>query len=530
MLHDSDVLVLPATANSVESALARGGSVTIVRRWSKTVVEAMVDQGEFRRDSMDEIDDAMVSHESLNGMRDLPKEMCRAVGIRAKGKHAIILETWKMFPLGDDGRYSEKGTRRLCRVWLGIDRRQFGAKRNPHWNDRCPLLSCAVEKLPGSFKGKSPVEVLAPMQYEANDAANEAADADHFGAMPIIARAPGEGNAPLILNLAAVWDVDPNKIKFMEFPDLTERAVSRIVRATTAIFQSLGVNPSMLPQQSSSSGGKASQARVAQEQQVDLLTTAEAVSVVDEGILTPAVEWVVDLDHQFRDGDLTVRAFGEMGVRAAMIDVPPLQNRTRYQFSWCGAEQAKMNVAMQQQGTAFINILRGMRQDLMAEGYSLHLGPMLERASVNIFGPMTGSLILTDRRRELTVPPDIEDEMMVEGHDVPVHPLDNDAEHLQKHMKMAQETGDPHGVIRVHVALHLTQLQAKNAAMVKAQMAGQMGVPGGAGPGVAGTPRGGAPPRQGAQPAGPRLIKQAPGAVPQDQMPRNGAVVMPRKA
>ena len=55
------------------------------------------------------------------------------------------------------------------------------------------------------------------------------------------------------------------------------------------------------------------------------------------------------------------------------------------------------------------------------------------------------------------------------------------------------------------------------------QPKGQPGSPGGAGPGVAGSPR------PGAQPAGPRLIKQAPGAINQDRMAAAGSVSMPRK-
>lgn len=532
VLHDSDVLVLPHTADSVEQALQCGGSVTVVWRWSDENVDGLEEAGEIRADQVEALKASKLGEADIPGLSDLGKRLVKAVGIRGKGSHIVGLETWTMLPLNKEGAFSEKkGKRRLCRAWFGINRQQLGAKRNPFWNDRCPLLSAPLEKVAGVFKGKSPVEPLAPVQYEANDAANERADVDHYGAMPIIAdgRDGGTTNAPLILNLAAVWKVKPGELQFMEFPDLSGRAKARITDAYQVIFQTLGVNPAMLPQQTSST--RRNQAQVAQEQAVDLLTTAEAVSVVAETILDPLAAWVVDLDHQFRDRELTVRAYGELGIRAEMIDVPPLQNRARYQFSWCGAEQAKLNMAMQQQGTALLNIARGMQQQLQSEGYQLRVGPGLERAFINVFGPQTGALMLIDQRRNLTVEAALEDQMLAEGHDVPVHPLDNDAEHLQKHMALAQETQDPNGNIRVHIANHLKQLTAKNQAMVAAQSGGAMGmgapgVPGGAGRGVAGTPRPGMP-QPGAQPGQSHALKLPPGAVHPDQMPRQGGGVVP---
>lgn len=529
VLHDSDVLILPATADSVEDALMCGGAVVIVRRWSKDDVQRMTDSGEIRRDETTDIDGEMLDAAGMGsspGLSDIAKQLVKAVGIRTKGPHALVFETWTMLPLNDSGEFAKDGTKRLCRVWFGVNRQQLGAKRNPYWNDRCPLMSVPVEKVAGVSKGKSLIEALAPLQWEANDAANERADADHYGAMPIIMRKPGEGNSPLVLNLAAIWDTDPNTTKFAEFPDLSQRARARVQDATTLIFQSLGVNPAMLPQQTGKPGTKRSQGEIALEQSVDLLTTAEAVSVVSEGILDPVAAWVIDLDHQFRDADLTVRAYGEMGVLAEMIDVPPIQNRKRYQFIWCGAEQAKLNVAMMQSGTQLINVARGMAQQLQAEGYQLRLGPILERAFVNVFGPQTGSQVLVDQRRQLTVQPELENEMLQNGFAVPVHVLDDDAAHIQAHVPLLQQTSDPHGNIRVHVQEHLKQQGLKNAAMAQQQLkarAGAQGVPGGGGPGVAGTPR------PGAMPAQQRPAQQPPGARHADQMPAAGVVQMPRK-
>lgn len=524
VLHDCDVLVLPASADSIEDALQSGGSVTIVRRWSKAKIEAMIAEDAIRSEEGDDLTETM-GKVTQDG-QDIEKSLAEDIGITKKGKEAVVWETWAMLKLGDKG-YSEKGTRRLCRVFFGPSDTALGCKRNPHWNDRCPLLSVPVEKIAGVFKGKSLVEPIASMQYEANDAINEGADAAAYSALPIVARDPEMGNGPMILNLAAIWDIKPESVKFLTFPDLTPRAITRVQMATQGIFQSLGVNPAMMPQQTGRPGAKRNQAEVAMEQSVDLLTTAEAVSVLEEGIFTPACAWMVDLDYQFRDDEITVRMYGEMGHKAEMQKVAPLQNRNGFAFVWRGSEQAKMNAMMLQQGTAALNVARGLAPQLAAEGVQLKLAPIVERWISQIFGPVLGARVIVDQRDQLTLDPEGENEMMSDGFEVPIHPLDDDNQHLPSHMRDMQEGGDPHGTKRVHVQMHLRQKQAKAQAAAMMQMRQMMQQQGG---GQSGGGQGGpGMPQPGAAPAGPRLLKQAPGAVHHDQMPRAGAVPMPRR-
>ena len=45
VLHDADVLILPVTACSVDDAIAQGGSVTILRHWSKGRIRQAVSDG-----------------------------------------------------------------------------------------------------------------------------------------------------------------------------------------------------------------------------------------------------------------------------------------------------------------------------------------------------------------------------------------------------------------------------------------------------------------------------------------------------
>ncbi len=517
VLHDCDVLVLPATVDSIEEALEVGGSVTIVRRWTRAKIDQMEDSGAIGSAQAKQLRDEMTKVADTG--RDQEKRLAEHVGIHAKGGMATAWETWHKLPLAEGGGYSEKGTPRLARIFFGPNRVPLGVKRNPHWNDRCPLLSCATEKVSGVFKGPSLIAPVSSIQYEANDAVNEGADAATLSAAPIVTRDTQAYNGPLVYNVGAVWDIPPDAVKLLTFPDLTPRAQVRVQMAIQQIFQTLGVNPSMLPQQMRA--GKPNQAQVAQEQAVDLLTTAEAVKVLEEGILTPAMGWAVDLDYQFRDKDIMVRQFGDMGVMAAMEEVAPLQNRHGFSFVWRGGEQVKQTAMMQQQGTSWINVLKGMRQELMQEGMALRLAPLLEAGTQNIFGPFQASRTLVDMRAQMTLDTQMEIALMLDGFQTHPKPMDNDQEKIQAFHQALQQ-GDPHGTIRLRLAEQMQAMQAKAQAQMMQQMQQQM-----QGGGPPGGPR---QPQPGATPAGPHAPPRQPGAVHPDQGPASGVVPMPRRS
>ena len=546
VLHDADVLVLPATSDSIEEALEAGGSVTIVRRFSKEALKDLVARedldvtlgGERDKEAGDYAVFA-VSPE-MTGLRDQEKSLARDVGVKVRGKHGILFEVWQKVPLSEKGKFDEDGEFELCKTWYALSRDPLSLKRNPHWNDRCPLLSEPVEKQAGVFKGKSQVEAIAELQYESNDAANERADVDHMSAMPIILKEAGD-NAPMLLAKGAIWEYDKGgrPPAFATFPDLSGRGTTRVMDARALIQSSLNVNPAMMPM--SAGRSKQNQAEVQAQQQIELLNTSEEVDVLD-ALLTEMVERIIDYDHQYRDREVTIQMFGELGVRAEMIPVEPYRNRAAVDFTWIGSSIIRMNQAMAQNGTAWINVVRGMADQLKQEGLELSLGSLLEYQAAQIFGPVMARKTLRDLRHELSVDPEIENEMLNWGHEVPINQMDNHQKHIMSHMRDQQENGDPHGTVRVHILWHNKALMAQQQQMMQQQMQAMMqrgapGVPGGAGPGVAGTPRpgglhpggprvAGTPP--GAIPAQPRLLKAPPGRIPQTS-PMLAGQVPPRR-
>jgi hypothetical protein len=357
--------------------------------------------------------------------------------------------------------------------------------------------------------------------------AQQAADSATYSMLPIVMTDPAKNprTSTMILNLAAVWEIDPNSTRFVEFPKLWQDGIQQIQATTSQIFQAMGVNPSMLPQQTGRPGVKRNQAEVALEQNVDILTTNQASSIVEENILTPMLGLWVDYDHQFRDRDATVRSYGEFGQIAKLETVPPLQTTTRYHFTWYGVEQAR-NAAQVQQQIGALNVYKGFEQVLNKAGYQLDPAALLVNSAGNAFGWRSARLLIRDMRSQLSMDPEVENQMLSEGMQATVHAFDDDVKHIRDHMPLLQiwPPGTPqHANAEMHIKFHEMSMQMKAAAMKQPQMQGQTGPPG--------QPQGGGPalPAPGGAAPGPREVRGPPGQIHPDQMPAAGAAIMPRK-
>lgn len=480
VISDNDLLVLPATADTVDKAIEIGGSVTVIRRWTKGTIEDMISEGKIDEEAGNSLL-LSLSSEAKNARRDKSREMLDAAGIKqdARGKHVLVYETWT--------KLTHKGKKRLYKIYFAGKDRFLSCRRNPLWADTLPIISCAANKVDGSFKGKSRVEPVATFQYAANDAVNQGLDSASYAMLPIIMTDPEKNprTGSMILSLAAIWETNPNDTQFAQFPELWKDAFELVNSMRQQIFQTLSVNPSFITQGGGSK--KPSQAEVANEQQVDILTTADAVSVIEEGILTPMLHRMLEMDHQFREKDITIFQHGSMGIQAGMERVAPTKLNTKHYIKWFGVEAAR-NAQQIQQQIAAANVLRGIPPQLY-EGYKLNLTPLIVQLVENAFGPNLAPLVFQDMSKSLTMDPWMENDMMMQGEDLMVHPLDNLQQHLEAHMEALQASGDPHGTIMPHIMRHRIA-----AAQMPPQPEGMPGTPGGAGPGMPGMPRMGAQP------------------------------------
>ena len=521
VLADPDVAVFPQTAQNIEHALAQGGGAAIIRRWTKAKVQQMIDDEEIDEEAGEALIEQLRAQADDPNAPDAEKKHADAAGIQIDQGMKILVgyEVWTQLKMGDE--------RRLCRIYYGGGQRDtiLSVKRNPYWCDKVPLLSAAEDKISNVFKGLSKVKFCADMQYAANDAVNEAWDSAQYALMPIVMTDPSKNPrvGSMVLNLAAIWQTNPNDTKFASMPALWKDGLALVGQMKQEIFQVLSVTPAMIAQSTGQQKAKRNQAEIAAEQQAELLQTADSVINIQDEILSPLLRWFVDLDHQFRDKEVTITQYGELGIKLSMVQVPVVQSDRRFEFRWWGVEQAQSAQMLQQQ-IAAINVVKGIPPDMMP-GHKMNLVPFVQLLLENAFGSRLAPQIFQSVKDKLSIPAEMENGLLQAGFALMVHELDDDKEHMQEHAKaMLESAGDPTGAIREHVFYHqlaLRQKLAMQAAGGMSMMRGAPGGPGGAGPGVSGTPR------PGAQPGQARGGQNPPGAVHQDRL--QGPDVAPRR-
>ncbi len=508
IIPDADLLILPTTVDTIDDAIEAGGSVTVLRRWTKAQIAKLIKDKDIDKAKGEVLIETMNKVQAGDEKKNMPKELADAAGIKAKGKFALVYEIWTKLKI--EGEYV------LCRVYYGGEDHVLSVKRCPYWCDLVPVISAPAERVANVVKGRSQIADVLDIQIFANDQINEGADTAHFSAMPIIMTDPEKNPrvGSMVLGLASIWETNPRDTQFAQFPELWKSAFERVSECKNQIFQSLGVNPAMMPNQTGSRQ-KRNQAEIANEQQVDILTTADAVTILEEGILTPLIQRFAEYDHQFRDKAITVRQFGEIGIKAVMQDVEPIQMNRRFEFRWFGVEAAR-NAAQVQQQISMANVFKEVPPSLY-QGHRLDLTHLMVQLAENAFGPRLAPLTFVSLKDDLEVPVELENQLLMSGMEVPTHPGDKDPEHLQAHMQLLQQAGDDHGVIRAHILAHQTQMQMKVQAQAQAMQGGPPQGGGGGGP------------QAGSQPQPGRNMKGPNGSINPDRMPAAGAVGMPRK-
>jgi hypothetical protein len=492
IISAQDLWVFPATVSDIQDAEI----ACVAIRLTMDAIDDMVSEGVLLKSAVDK----MNKDAGEEKVRWAEKARSAEAGIKIKSgqKFALIYMAFTKLKL--------EGEKKPAIVYMASADNVLGIIANPYWNQKIPIISEPVDKVAGSFWGRSKVKTVAHLQYELNDITNMGMDSAMYSLMPIVMTDPLKNPqySSMVMAMAAVWATNPNDTKVVEFPPLYQHALTMKNAIKAQIMESMEVNETMLGR--APAGKKSAQAVGAQSQEA-LATIGDVVKRFEFGVMNRILEWFYDFDLQFRDEELAVMIDGEHGVQATIEKIPPQQVGHRYWFKWLGADKA-MGAQNNQQLISWMNVLRGLPPNVL-NGRKLDLGPMIDFLNEAICGPTMAQSVLIDERHRISIPPAMENEFMVNNLPAFVSPLDDDVEHIKEHQQGAQITGDPAGKFREHIAEHIKAIQAKQA---QQQPKGQPGIPGGAGPGVAGTPR------PGAVPAGPRNGQNPPGAISADSM------------
>ena len=496
-----DLVVIPPTCNDINKA-----DVSCLKlRMSKDQIKKLVDDDIFIIPEDSDLSDWITERK---GKEDIvpAKERSGDAGIKTDGTLKYALIYWAQAYMKPD----KDKPKCLMDIYFAGENEIVGIIKAPQWGQKRSIISAPVERVAGSFNGISKVEAVKTLQWNLNDFWNMGQDSAMYSMFPIVMTDPEKNPnyAMMVYGLAAVWPIDPKSTQMASFPSLWKDAAGMCENIKAQIHQSLDVNEMMMG--AMPKGRKNNAAMGAQQMEQSVAVTDNAERFEDE-IMNPLIERMFEYDCQYRDEELTVMSQGEIGVKAAMQPIPLQQWGERYFFQWNGTAFT-MNMQRMQQQIATMNVLRGIPPQQL-NGRKLDITPILEYLVDNVFGVEMGAKILVDDRNKYSVPPEIEDEMLINGIMIEVHEGDDDQKHLETHAKSGASTGDPTGLLRTHMQKHMAAMQEKRQKAMGAQQPqpGQPGVPGGAGPGVAGAPR------MGAQPAPQRPMQQPPGSQPVPQ-------------
>lgn len=493
VLPAQDLAVIPPTATSIDAA----DMVVVALRLTKDAVDEKVAAGTFLKAEADKMSKGV-------GDKKWPdKERAKEAGVNMKGtsKYYLVYMAWTKFDLGEG--------REPCIIYFGGNQCVLGIEKNPFWSGKVPILSEPVDLIPGSFWGKSKIAAVEELAYQCNDAINMGMDSAMYSVLPIVMTDPVKNPniGSMVLAAAAIWETNPNDTQFAKFPALWKDAFQMVSAIKSQIMESLDVNDAMLGR--APQGRKNAQA-IAQQESAAIATISDPVRRFESGIMDKLLEWFYELDQQFRDDDLLIRAVGDVGVGAKLERIPPQSFDQRYFFKWMGTEQT-MGAQRVQQMLTFLNVLRGMPPQML-NGRTLDATPIIDYAAQNILGPNMAPRVIIDNRNKISIDPETENEILHNMMDVQVSPMDDDRAHVVAHQEAARVTSDPSGHFRKHIMMHMAQAQAKAQAAAPQAPKGLPGTPGQP-QGVAGAPR------PGAIPAGSRGQVQAPaGAIHPDQM------------
>jgi hypothetical protein len=494
-----DMVVYPPTCNSVEEATAS----CIRLRMSKEKLEQLVDEGVFIGVTAKELIDKVAKPSGGREKYVPPKKRTGDAGIRTEGtyKYALIYEVHTNLDLG-------KGYKEPAYIYYAGQNEILGIIRNPFWGGWRPILSAPNERIQGSFFGVSKIEPVKYLQWNLNDYFNMGQDSAQYALLPIVMTDPlAQPNyQSMVMGLAAVWLANPQTTQFATFPPLWKDSIQLCGAIKQQIQESMDVNEAMLGKVPQGRKNQAQQAAASQTQETNIVDHAKRY---EEVILNPLLERMFELDRQFRTKDITIANMGEVGTEKRLQEIPPQAFGERYFFRWAGTS-FQMGMQRIQQMISWMNVMRGIPPQQL-NGRRLDITPILEYGTGQIFGVEVAPKILIDERNLFHVEPSEENLMMHNGLAAQIHEADDDARHIQEHQQGAVLTGDPVGLFRAHIQAHTQAMQIKQQKAMGQQQGGQPGVPGGAGPGVAGTPR------PGAQPGQPRPQQPA-GAIHPDQM------------
>lgn len=355
-------------------------------------------------------------------------------------------------------------------------------QQNPFWHQTHPFDFARYLLAPGpEFYGRGLPEASVPIQHMLNDVLNQSMDSAtlSLNSITIVNPAYAPNAESFEIEPRAVWWADPNGVKQMTFPDLSDVGIKN-AGTLRGIITEMSDNQPQLPDPIAGKARSTGQAQLAiNEWQTDLYSFVNQIIIE---ALQPLAKKTHSLIQQNLPDDAIIRITGKYADQWVNKVVTPSDIAGNYDFTWKGAIQNENQSVKTQQMLNFLKIYPMIPKEA---GVNINWENLIIKLLRDGFGIRDVETVVNTSRFNASVPPSLENRLLDQGATVRVSKEDDDDLHIQEHTYGQQLQKDPYyrSMYAKHLQLHAeqkqkkaleAQMQAQAQAMAQAQMQQQM--------------------------------------------------------
>lgn len=372
-----------------------------------------------------------------------------------------LLEVW--------GRREIEGKIIPYVAWIINETHAVRIQQNPLWHQSFPFHFMRYIIPPGNeFYGRGLPEASLPAQHQLNDVLNQGLDSATLSlqAITVINPAYAPNADSFEVEPRAIWWADPNAVKQLTFPDLSDVSLKN-AGSLRSIITEMSDNSPQLPDPIAGKARSTGQAQLAiNEWQTDLYMFVNHIAVE---ALNPLAAQTHALLQQHLPDESIIRISGKYAGKWVNRVVTPADVVGRYDFKWIGAIQVENQSVKTQQMLNFLKIFPMIPPD---SGVKINWENLMIKLMRDGFQIRDVQNIVETDNLNASVPPAIENKLLGMGADVQVTKTDDDELHTQEHNYLLSKTTDKYtrAKIQQHLTQHKAQLDRKNA-QIQAQAA-----------------------------------------------------------
>jgi hypothetical protein len=356
-------------------------------------------------------------------------------------------------------------------------------QRNPYWHQQPPFNFMRFIIPPaGEFYGRGLPEASIKLQHQLNSTLDQSMDSATLSLnnITIINPAFAPNVESFEVEPSAIWWADPNAVKQMTFPDLSDIGIKN-AGLLRQIITEMSDNSPQLPDPIAGKARSTGQAQLAiNEWQTDLFSFMETITVE---ALNPFAKHVHIMLQQFLDDKRVIRVAGRHSPNWTDRVIMPETLVGNFEFTWQGSLQIENQAIKTQQALNFMRMISTLPPD---SGIKIKWANFIRRLLKDGILMRDADHMVETTRQGASTPPDVENQIVQQGGSIDVQDSDDDQAHIGVHQQGIAAIKEPWGKAKLaeHIAKHqeavtIKQQQAQlQQALLQSQLA--QAAPGGA--------------------------------------------------